>query len=135
MRDELTSDGYCFACGALNPCGLHLEFEETPEGYRTELQTRREHTGYAGIVHGGLITTVLDELAARYTWVKGRPCVTAKLQVRLKKPLIVGEKLVAYARLVSERRNFSQAHCVAYNGAGDLIAEAEVTLARMKPKE
>jgi uncharacterized protein (TIGR00369 family) len=125
---DLNSDGWCFACGAANPAGLHLEFEE---GYETYFETRPEHTGYAGIVHGGLIATVLDEVAARYTWVRGEPAVTAKMELRFRQPVRVGERLRVKCQLTGSKGRLTFAQTTAFNEQGELVAEAKVTLARL----
>jgi len=130
---DLTSDGWCFACGEANPSGLHLKFEETAEGYETTLQTRAEHTGYAGIVHGGLVATVLDEVAARYTWVLGEPSVTARMEVRFRQPVRVGEKLRFVCKLTGRKSRLTFADSTATNEHGDVVAEAKVTLAKLEP--
>ena len=86
---RLETNKHCFACGVENPIGLKLEFrfEPRPDGgedYVTEFTPRREHQGYVGMTHGGIITTVLDEVMARLAWVKDIPAITAKMEVRLR---------------------------------------------------
>ena len=55
----------CFACGPANPVGLRLEFQEAGQDrVRTEFQVGEEHTGVTGVVHGGIVATVLDEAMA-----------------------------------------------------------------------
>ena len=52
---------WCFACGKANPIGLKLEFERTEEECSTAFIPKREHQSYDGRMHGGLISTLLDE--------------------------------------------------------------------------
>jgi len=132
-EQELSSDGWCFACGDANPTGLHLHFKQTEEGYETLFETPPEHTGYAGIVHGGLIATVLDEVAARYTWVLGEPAVTARMELRYRQPVKVGEKLKIRCRLTGSKGRLTFAETTAHNEQGELVAEAKVTLSRLEP--
>ena len=54
-------DHWCFACGRANPYGLHLDFDVARGRAETTLVSRREHTGYDGFVHGGIVTAFLDE--------------------------------------------------------------------------
>ena len=63
----LAADGKCFACGADNPIGLKLQFECEGDDYVTRFLTAEEHSGWAGLVHGGLLATLLDEVMVRMT--------------------------------------------------------------------
>lgn len=76
-----------------------------PGGVRAELQFRAEHTGLAGTVHGGLVSTVLDELMA---WACGvatrRLAYCAELNVRFLRPVTPGTRLTGSGRLVENRR-------------------------------
>ena len=50
----------CFVCGEANPLGLNLRFETDGRIVHTKFRPRPEHAGFRGVVHGGLIATVLD---------------------------------------------------------------------------
>ena len=52
----------CFVCGESNPVGLKLRFHTDGRVVQTRFTPRPEHIGFKGIVHGGLITTLLDEI-------------------------------------------------------------------------
>ncbi len=54
-------DHWCFACGRANPYGLHLDFEVARDRAMTRFTALREHTGYDGAVHGGIVSALLDE--------------------------------------------------------------------------
>lgn len=85
---SLDDDAMCFCCGANNPIGLKLEFEETPEGrMRTIWTPRKEHQGFKDVVHGGLVATVLDEVMVRLLYLRGIHAVTAGMETRLSRPL------------------------------------------------
>ena len=51
----------CFVCGVNNPIGLHLDFWMDGEQVWTDFTPGREHQGYPGVMHGGLVATLLDE--------------------------------------------------------------------------
>lgn len=55
---------HCFGCGPANPQGLRLEARR--EGDRTvvDWQPTRAHAGWDTVVHGGLVATFIDEVAA-----------------------------------------------------------------------
>ena len=60
------SDEYCFACGRNNPIGLHLDFKFDGDKYIAKKTVPREYQGYKDIVHGGIVTTMLDEAMGGY---------------------------------------------------------------------
>jgi acyl-coenzyme A thioesterase PaaI-like protein len=99
----LSADGKCFACGNDNPIGLKLQFEFDGDDYVTVLQFGPEHSGWAGIVHGGLLATVLDEVMVRLLWVKGHEAVTARLTVFYRQTVPVGVRLRVRGRIVRVR--------------------------------
>ena len=90
----LENDDYCFGCGTRNPIGLKLTFEWDDDRYSALWTPQREHQGWAGRVHGGLLALVLDEALSRAALEKhGLHWVTAELSTRLKLPATVGEPL------------------------------------------
>jgi len=81
----------CFVCGVENPGGLHLRSRIEKGRVFIDYETRAEDVGYRHIVHGGIATTLLDEVM---TWaaiveMKGI-CVAAEMTTRLKRALEVG---------------------------------------------
>jgi acyl-coenzyme A thioesterase PaaI-like protein len=56
----------CFVCGVENIQGLQIDFYEVEAGKVTAAITVPQHfQGYPGIVHGGIIAAMLDEVAGR----------------------------------------------------------------------
>jgi uncharacterized protein (TIGR00369 family) len=94
----------CFGCGELNAAGLHLELHLEPGGCWTELDIPERFQGWEGVVHGGILSTILDEvmtwsLIQRDSW-----GVTARLSVDFKQPVFVGRRVRAVGRVVEDRR-------------------------------
>jgi len=84
----------CFVCGRENPIGLHMHFYTGADGcVYAEYTPRDEHQSYPGTMHGGLITTMLDELIGRTAIAMDLWCMTAKIEVRFKKPVPIGTPL------------------------------------------
>ena len=84
----------CFACGPDHPHGLHLEFSAAPAGGVTaEWVPQSDYEGWEGIIHGGIVSTVLDESMAKA--VAALPChaLTAELRIRLRRHVAPGERL------------------------------------------
>ena len=90
-QTQILSASSCFACGPDNPRGLHLVFEKTADGAMTaEWIPEPEMEGYQGIVHGGLVSTVLDEAMAKVVDASGAKALTAELRVRFRQQVSSG---------------------------------------------
>ena len=98
---EVREDHWCFGCGRQNPIGLKLTFYEDGEHVWAPWTPKREHQGYEGIVHGGLITTVLDEVMGWAIYVRKLWAVTGSINVRFRKPVRVGDELTCRAWVAS----------------------------------
>jgi acyl-coenzyme A thioesterase PaaI-like protein len=95
----------CFACGPGNPIGLRLRFSEAGQDrVRTEFEVGEEHTGVTGVVHGGIVATVLDEAMAwclyRYRYASH---VTATMEQRFPGTVRAGVPLVAEGWITDDR--------------------------------
>ena len=93
---ELPHTAGCLVCGRQNPHGLKLslDVEESTGVVRTTFVPRPEHIGFEGIVHGGVLATVLDEaMVWAATWAARRFCVAAEMSVRFRKIATVGVPL------------------------------------------
>ena len=55
------SDNGCFACGKENPFGLHMEFMSNGQTVTSEVTIPSHMCGWGDLVHGGIISTLLDE--------------------------------------------------------------------------
>jgi acyl-coenzyme A thioesterase PaaI-like protein len=95
----------CFVCGLNNPIGLKLDLETDGVVVRARFVPRPEHVGFRGTVHGGLISTVLDEAMV---WAIGvhtkRFAYCAELRVRFLLPVRPDAEFVAVGELVANRR-------------------------------
>ena len=111
----------CFACGQTNPHGLRMDGFRFRDGQATaDFNPRAEHRGTEGALHGGVITTTLDEISVwaailtHHTMV-----VTGRLEVRFHRPAPTqgvnlsvrgkvkerrGKRLIISAQLLSEAK-------------------------------
>jgi len=123
MRDT----GGCFACGQTNPIGLRLRFATDGDGVRAEFTAGPHYQGYAGVVHGGLVATALDEAMATLFYLQGRETVTARLEVRYRREVPIGQRLVVTASVVKERGRVFAAEAMLALPDGTPLAEARGT--------
>lgn len=130
MAKTLEDDNYCFVCGENNPSGLHLKFSIQEGKVLTEFIPQKIHQGYKDIIHGGLISTLLDEAMVKAALMQGMPAVTAEITVRFKNPLITGEKAVIEAKIITMNKNIIETNAIVKKSDGTIIAEGRAKLIR-----
>lgn len=113
---RVRADRYCFACGADNPRGLHLQFRDEGEDCVCDYTPDREHQGWGDMLHGGIAATVLDETMNQLLWRRGLDAVTARLSLRYRQPVPVERPSQIRVRLVERRRHVAQV-------AGEIVLE------------
>ncbi|MGB8991742.1 MAG: PaaI family thioesterase [Desulfobaccales bacterium] len=91
-----TSDNYCFVCGKDNPRGFRIKvrYLEDQLAAETELSLPREFQGWADVIHGGILSTLLDEMMAHAVWHFAGPGLTLSMEVRFHAPLKPGEPIL-----------------------------------------
>ncbi len=91
---------HCFACGTDNPCGLDLKFYAEGDTVCTDVTLDRYRVGWEGIAHGGIISTLLDEIMSwTIIYFKQVFFVTRKMEVRYLKPVPIEAPLTVKGRL------------------------------------
>lgn len=84
------SHPHCFACGPANGHGLGLEFRVTHNGaVEASFTCAPDFAGYPGILHGGVICTLLDGAMTNCLFAHGLAAVTVDLHVRFRHPAAV----------------------------------------------
>lgn len=117
---------YCFACGKNNPIGLHLHFHEEDGKYVTTKVLPKEYQSYNGIVHGGILTTLMDESMGNYLFEKeGKPALTARMEVKYHHQTPVEQPLTISSWVESERRGLIKMHAEVALADGTVTAESE----------
>jgi acyl-coenzyme A thioesterase PaaI-like protein len=104
---ELPHTPNCLVCGRSNPHGLHLSLHVDPATgiVTTRLTPTRDHIGFEGIIHGGILATVLDEaMVWAATWSGKRFCVCGELSIRYKQSAVVGETIIVTAAIDQARK-------------------------------
>lgn len=100
----MPGDGMCYACGDANKSGLHLHFFEIPKGCLSFFTPSHEHQSYDDRMHGGLISTLLDEVTGNYLFfTEKRPAYTGKMEIRFRSPVMIGETVKIEGREVKRK--------------------------------
>ena len=132
---RVREDGYCFACGSENPIGLKLDFKLVDGRTEATFVPAREHQGFVGIIHGGLIGLALDEAMAKLLHLQGIEALTCEITVRLRRAVSVGETLKLTACLVRERKRLLELEAEAAGPAGETVAAAKAKFLRVGSRE
>ncbi len=130
--NELLDNQLCYVCGKKNSLGLAVDFEidRDARASRALFKPAPLHQGYKGIVHGGILSALLDEAMAKLAYSLGLPAVTAEITVKFKAPAAPGDELTVSGRLTSETRRLIQAEAKIVRGPV-VIAEARGKLLKV----
>jgi acyl-coenzyme A thioesterase PaaI-like protein len=124
-------------CGLENPYGLHLRFYEPGPGeVSAEITVPPQYQGYPGVVHGGIVAAMLDEVCGR-VHMGGNPprfMYTARLELRYRQNVPVGEPLRLVGRSVRSKGRTAMAVAELYGPGDVLLAEADALLVNV-PQE
>ena len=113
----------CFGCGPHNPIGLKLTFKIDGDTLRTEYTPPSVFQGWPGLVHGGILSLILDEAMNNVTYHTGTPCITASMNIRLRQPVKVEETLYITARITKRNRKLVESSARICLKDGTVIAE------------
>lgn len=122
------SEYNCFGCSPSNSCGLQLEFYEEGDEVVCEWEPKKQFQGYGNILHGGIIATIMDEIASWYIMTQLRTAgVTYELQTKFLSPVYTNKgKVILRARLKEQRRRKTDIEVRLYDQEGTLCAEGLV---------
>lgn len=126
----LHKEGYnCFGCAPENPFGLHMDFFEDGDDILCFWIPQTQYQGWVGVLHGGIISTLIDETAG---WVVTRKLqaagMTSRLAVQYHKAIKSDEtQITVRARLKEQRRNIAVIYVQVENAHGVVCAEGEAT--------
>jgi len=93
----------CFVCGDQNRHGLKAKFYYDGEKAVTEITAHEDFEGYRGIYHGGVISSLLDEVMIKAILAQEKYVVTVELTVRYFLPVRVGDKVLFSGRVTRQK--------------------------------
>ena len=125
------NSAHCFVCGLHNPFGLQLRFFMNSKGeVIADYIVPERYQGFPGVVHGGIVAAMLDEAAAR-VHLGGTPprfMYTARMEVRYRQNVPVGQLLRLVGRSVKSRSRTATAVSFLLDQAENILAEADALL-------
>lgn len=125
MTLRLVKDRRCFVCGEENPDGLHLKVVfDGADGVRTEFLAEERYRGWSDYLHGGVLTLIFDEMLGWLSRYLGHDAMTARLEVRYRKPVPLGNRLTFHGVLEREIKGLLDIRLNARLDDGSVAAEA-----------
>jgi len=129
---------HCFGCDPNHAKGLRLRFTApAPDLLRSEFTLSDDYTGFASIVHGGIIATIFDDVMM---WClvrhRHRLFVTTEMNQRLLRPALAGQPLRAEARIAEEDddRMVVEASLTSPDEPGRPLAQGSGTFVLLPPQ-
>ena len=108
----------CLVCGLENELGLYTAFYELENGELLAIfKPREEHQSYPGRLHGGIVSTILDETIGRAVMMSHADAfwgVTVEISVRFKKPVPLNEELRVVGRITKDSKRM-------FEGTGEVL--------------
>jgi len=134
MKTKQPNSKMCFICGLENPIGLHLHIYEVEPGMIETAYTAPEHfQGYPGVLHGGIVGALIDEISARAQMGSdpnnSRFMFTAKLEVKYRQNVPIGRRLRIIGKAGKSRSKSAEAWAGIYDAeTNELLAEGTTLL-------
>ncbi len=133
MKEILKYSG-CFVCGEKNSCGLKARFFYDDDRAVTEVFADEIYEGYRGVFHGGILSTLLDEVMIKAILAKDIYTVTAEFTVKFVKPVRTGDKIRLVGKILNRRGRLFFTEGQAFNENGELYAEASGKYLEARPE-
>ena len=115
----------CFVCGKENPFGLQITFFKDRKEVKAEFIPESKHQGFRGIVHGGILFSILDEIMGRTAIItKGVMTLTVEINIKYRKKAPTGKKIIFTAQMIKDLGRMIEAQAQARLEDGTLLTEA-----------
>lgn len=122
---------HCYGCGMKNPEGLHIDFEIDGRRVNGRFTPRATHQGWPGLTHGGIAAAALDEAMGWAMYAAGAWAMTARMEVKYRKPLTLGEEVTVSAEVTRDRGRRLEAEAEIRDAEGHIRAQAAGIFIRM----
>ena len=125
---------WCYGCGEANPEGLQIQFRLEGKRAVGSFRVRPLHQGFPGLAHGGITAAALDEAMGWAMYAAGTWAVTARMEVKYRHPLPLGQELTVKGEVTRDRGRRVEVAAKVRSADGELLAEANAVFLRV-PRE
>jgi len=125
---------HCFVCGTDNSNGLQMNFyDDNHQTVCSTITIDDRFQGYPGIVHGGILATMLDEAVGRVAMIGDHHhfMMTVKLTAQYRHPVPLNTELKVEGTIIKLRGRLGKARGEIILPDGTVACDAELTLANM----
>ena len=121
-------DYKCFGCSPDNPFGLKMKFHEDGDHIICLWTPEHHFNGYLGVLHGGIQSTLMDEIASWLVLIKLKTSgVTQKMEINFKKPALSNKgAFTLKASLVSVKKRLAEIDVELLDGNKMVCSTAKV---------
>jgi uncharacterized protein (TIGR00369 family) len=116
---------YCFVCGDKNKIGLNVAFFYEDGKAKAQYTPTSEFEGYKDILHGGILSALLDEVMIYSILAQGILTVTVQMEVKFKKPAKIGETLFLEGWVTGDKGKILLTEGKIFKKDGTIIAESK----------
>jgi uncharacterized protein (TIGR00369 family) len=119
----------CFGCSDDNQFGLHMNFFDDGEGLVCNWTPDKRYAGYVNTLHGGIQSTMHDEIASWVIYVKGQTAgMTTDIKIKYLKSVLIDKGDVKITgKIIKQDRRFITVHTQLFDNDNVLCSEGEVT--------
>ena len=122
----------CFFCGPATG-GLGLELQYTDGRASCEFTAHEKFQGYDGMLHGGIVTGILDEVMWWTLFMETKKiCATWKIEVEFKRPVVCGKTYRASGHLLHATHNTYHLTGVIIDETGKTCAQGNASFRRTR---
>lgn len=122
----------CFACGQQNNIGLKLEFEYNDDKAICNFSLNSDFEGYPGIIHGGIVSTILDEAMAKIILVSELKAVTVEMKTRFKQNMLSKTLYTVEAEIIKQKGRAIFTKATIIDDKSKAVAYSEATFFKVK---
>ena len=131
-----STDHNCFGCSPVNPSGLKMKFFANQDTVISNITIPEHLCGWSNIAHGGVLTTVLDEIMS---WTAlhflKRITMTKSMNIEFLKPVYIRNPLKAEGKILEQtNRHGAVMEGILYNHKGVVCARSTADFAVFSPK-
>ena len=131
-----SSDHYCFGCSPVNPSGLQMNFFADRDTVFSNVTIPDHLCGWSNIAHGGVLTTILDEIMswAALHFIK-RITMTKSMNIEFIKPVYIRNPLKAEGKVLEiTGKHVAVMEGILYNDKGVACVKSTANFAIFSPK-
>jgi len=135
LEPENSPRRWCYGCGDKNPEGLKIDFAVDGRLVSGRFLPRKEHQGFPGVAHGGIAAAALDEAMGWAIYAAGAWAMTARMEVRYRRPVPLGDEVMVKAEVVRDRGRRLEAEARLETPSGEVLAEANGLFLRISEEK